>query len=211
MTFELIHWPDLSSLATSANLPEDRREYIGGSDANIILSGDADRIRELWLEKRGEQPPTDLSDKLPVMLGRWSEAFNRQWFEKLTGHHVCDVGKVVTSTEHEWRRCTLDGSVQPSGTVWEAKHTNAFTSPEQVLERYMPQLQHNMAVTGASRAILAVIFGNHKYEIMEVASDWLYQEDLLAAEKAFWNCVVTGRILFRPVLARSQSPSARVR
>ncbi len=37
MTLELPHWPDLSSLATSVNLTEDRREYIGGSDANIIF------------------------------------------------------------------------------------------------------------------------------------------------------------------------------
>ena len=37
------------------------------------------------------------------------------------------------------------------------------------------------------------IFGNHKYEIFEIAADWLYQLELLEAEEEFWDCVQTGR------------------
>jgi predicted phage-related endonuclease len=77
--------------------------------------------------------------------------------------------------------------------VWEAKHTGAFSTLEQVLERYMPQLQHNMAVAGADFAVLSVIFGNHKYEIVEIGRDWLYQQELFDAERHFWHCVVTGK------------------
>jgi hypothetical protein len=87
----------------------------------------------------------------------------------------------------------LDGIVEGSGAIWEAKHTSAFAKPDEVLERYMPQLQHNMAVVGANRAVLSVIFGNHKHEIIEVASDWLYQLELLEAEEQFWDCVLTGK------------------
>jgi predicted phage-related endonuclease len=87
----------------------------------------------------------------------------------------------------------LDGFIVATGSIWEAKHTSAFGKPDEILERYMPQLQHNMAVAKADRAILSVIFGNHKFEMFEVASDWLYQLDLLQAEEDFWNCVVTGR------------------
>jgi hypothetical protein len=57
----------------------------------------------------------------------------------------------------------------------------------------MPQLQHNMALAGLSTAILSVIFGNHRFEVIEVASDWLYQLELLDAEADFWDAVVTGR------------------
>jgi hypothetical protein len=39
-----------------------------------------------------------------------------------------------------------------TGTVFEAKHTSAFAKSDEVLERYMPQLQHNMAVTGYQQA-----------------------------------------------------------
>ena len=102
-------------------------------------------------------------------------------------------GETLVCSRHSWRRCTLDGQVESSGAVWEAKHTNAFAKSEEVLERYMPQLQHNMAVAGSESAVLSVIFGNHKYESIEVASDWLYQLELLEAEEQFWNCVVTGK------------------
>lgn len=188
---DIIAWPNISTVGLSDRQADDRRLGIGGSDANIILSGDAERLRRLWLEKRGAERE-DLSDRLPVALGSWTEEFNRQWFEKVTGRKVRRTSQALICANHEWRRCTLDGIVADNGAVWEAKHTNAFAKPDEVLERYMPQLQHNMAVANADLAVLSVIFGNHKFEIFEVASDWLYQLDLLAAEQAFWTCVQNG-------------------
>ncbi|MEJ7775888.1 MAG: hypothetical protein WKF52_00540 [Sphingomicrobium sp.] len=88
--------------------------------------------------------------------------------------------------------------------MWEAKHTSAFAKPDEVLERYMPQLQHNMAVAKAERAVLSVIFGNHKFEIFEVAADWLFQLDLLEAESHFWDCMQSGA---EPVPAPRPSPT----
>jgi predicted phage-related endonuclease len=196
--FEYSDWPQLSSLGISAPAQSERSLGIGGSDANTILSGDSERILRLWREKRGEAEPEDLSGILPVMLGCWTEAFNRQWYERETGYQVSRVGAVQVCDKHGWRRCTLDGFIKGKGAVFEAKHVGAFSPPEEVLERYMPQLQHNMAVTGVGRALLSVIFANHKWEIYEIASDWLYQEELLIAETRFWDCVVTGE---RPVPA----------
>ena len=186
-------WPGLDCLRLSGPASDERRAFVGGSDANVILSGDAERIVRLWREKRGEAEPEDLSRVLPVMLGCWTEVFNRQWFEQLAGERVGSIGEHVACARRSWRRCTLDGVVEGSGALWEAKHTSAFARSDEVLERYMPQLQHNMAVTGRERAVLSVIFGNHKYEMIEVASDWLYQLELLEAEEEFWDCVQTGK------------------
>jgi predicted phage-related endonuclease len=185
-------WPRLQQLTLSPERLDARNSGIGGSDANIILSGDKERLLRLWREKRRESPRENLSGKLAVALGSWTEDFNRQWFEKISGKRIIDAGKALNCEEHLWRNCTLDGVVENSGAVFEAKHTNSFVSAEDVLERYMPQLQHNMAVAKADRAILSVIFGNSKYEMFEVAADWLYQLDLLKAEKAFWDAVLSG-------------------
>ena len=187
----LLSWPRLDAVGLTHHELVARRSGIGGSDANIILSGDIERVTRLWLEKRGA-PAEDLSDRLQVALGSWTEAFNRQWYEKITGETVEQSDRALVCSQHPWRRCTLDGFIAGKAAVWEAKHTSAFVKPEDVLERYMPQLQHNMAVAKAERAILSVIFGNHKFEIFEVTSDWLYQLDLLAAEKAFWASVQDG-------------------
>jgi hypothetical protein len=189
---DLPQWPTLNALGLSKEELSARRQGIGGSDATIILSGNAERITRLWLEKRGAVPE-DLSDRVQVSLGSWTEEFNRQWFEKVTGDPVKRVRGSVTCSVHSWRRCNLDGIVPAKKAVWEAKHTNAFSKPEEVVERYMPQLQHNMAVAGFDLAILSVIFGNHKFEIFEVEKDWLYQQELLAAEGQFWDSVKSGK------------------
>jgi predicted phage-related endonuclease len=202
-TSALPQWPSLQGLGLSTTQISDRKQGIGGSDANAILSGNADRVRQLWLEKRGEIEPADLSANLAVMLGSWTEPFNRQWFEQLTSQKVTRLGDTLSCARHSWRRCTLDGFVEDTGAVWEAKHTSAFAKPEEVLERYMPQLQHNMAVAGGERAILSVIFGNHKFEMFEIAADWLYQIELLEAEQQFWTCVLTGE---EPVAVQPPPP-----
>jgi hypothetical protein len=188
------HWPRLKNLIMPPEQQATRITAIGGSDANTILSGNLERIVRLWREKRGEVNPEDLSTRLPVMLGCWSEAFNRQWYEQESGLLVSAVGSISTCPQHAWRRCALDGFIAAKDAVFEAKHVSAFAKPEEILDRYMPQIQHNMAVTGSDRAVLSVIFGNHKWEIFEVGSDWLYQEELLIAETRFWDCVRTGEL-----------------
>ncbi|HVJ71959.1 MAG TPA: YqaJ viral recombinase family protein, partial [Sphingomicrobium sp.] len=198
-----ISWPDLGALDLTQEQLAERLLGVGGSDANTVFSGDPSKVRNLWLEKRGGKTPEDLSGRLAVSLGSWTESFNRQWYERLTGQTVQQIGSSRVCPRHEWRRCTLDGFIEESNSVWEAKHTSAFARSDEVLERYMPQLQHNMAVAGVERAILSVIFGNHKFEMFEVASDWIYQIELLEAEIDFWDCVRTGR---EPVAAPQPTP-----
>jgi hypothetical protein len=76
--------------------------------------------------------------------------------------------------------------------VFEAKHTSSFVKADELLARYMPQLQHNMAVAQCTIAVLSRIFGNGKWECFEVSADWLYQANLFEAEQQFWECVQTG-------------------
>jgi hypothetical protein len=47
----------------------DRRHFVGGSDARIIMRGDEAALIRLWQEKRGEAEPADFSDNLVVQLG----------------------------------------------------------------------------------------------------------------------------------------------
>src|SRR5205823_12996741 len=55
------------SLANNARL--DRRYFIGGSDARIIMGEDEAALARLWREKRGEVEPEDLSGNLIGQLG----------------------------------------------------------------------------------------------------------------------------------------------
>jgi hypothetical protein len=49
-------------VADSAN----RRSFIGGSDARIIMGNDEAALLRLWREKRGSLEPEDLSNNLIV-------------------------------------------------------------------------------------------------------------------------------------------------
>ena len=64
---------------------EDRRSFIGGSDARIIMGADEAPLLRLWREKRGEAEPEDLSVNLIVQLGLVTEDLNRRWYELNTG------------------------------------------------------------------------------------------------------------------------------
>jgi predicted phage-related endonuclease len=65
--------------------PVNRRHFIGGTDARIIMGGDEPALLRLWREKRGEAEPEDLSGNLIVQLGLVTEHLNRQWYERNTG------------------------------------------------------------------------------------------------------------------------------
>jgi predicted phage-related endonuclease len=66
----------------------DRRGFIGGSDARIIMGTDEASLIRLWREKRGEAEPPDYSDNLLVQLGLATEPLNRRWFKKTTGQGI---------------------------------------------------------------------------------------------------------------------------
>ena len=88
---------------------------------------------------------------------------------------------------------TLDGVVEASGAVFEAKFMLPWSfSEEGAAEKYMPQLQHNMWVTNATTAVLSVITGGGKWVEIGIAADSLYQHLLFTAEKKFWRCVESG-------------------
>ena len=98
-----------------------RRSFIGGSDARIIIGGDEADLLRLWREKRGEAEPKDLSGNLLVQLGVATEALNRRWYERTTGKVVKDVQSWVRHPVLRWMAATLDGIVECTGAVFEAK------------------------------------------------------------------------------------------
>jgi len=88
---------------------------------------------------------------------------------------------------------TLDGRVEGTGAVYEAKFMLPWSfSEEFAAEKYMAQLQHNMWVTNARMAALSIITGGGKWVEISIAADPLYQHLLLTAEKKFWRCVSFG-------------------
>jgi predicted phage-related endonuclease len=186
----------------------ERQFFIGGSDARVIMGADEAALLRLWREKRGEVEPEDLSDNLIVQLGFVTEALNRHWYERNTGQTVECVQHRLRHPVLRWMGATLDGLVQDTGAVFEAKFMLPWSfSEEAAAEKHMAQLQHNLWVTNSRLAALSVITGGGKWVEIKISADPLYQHLLLTAEKKFWRCVESGE---RPHLFDVEPPRARI-
>jgi len=185
-----------------------RRSFIGGSDARIIMGSDEAALIRLWREKRGEVGPEDLSGNLVVQLGKVTEDLNRSWYERNTGRTVGDVQRLVKHSAIPWMAATLDGIVEGTGAIFEAKFMLPWSfSEEAAAEKYMAQVQHNMWVTHLRSAVLSIITGGGKWVEIMIPMDPLYLSVLVSAEKKFWRCVLSGE---PPHLINAELPRPRV-
>jgi predicted phage-related endonuclease len=122
-----------------------RRYFMGGSDARIIMGDDEAALIRLWREKRGELEPEDLPGNLVVQLGVATEDLNRRWYESNSGQVLTDIQREIRHPVLRSMAATLDGRVEATGAVFEAKFMLPWAFSEQAAaEKYMPQLQHNM-------------------------------------------------------------------
>jgi predicted phage-related endonuclease len=186
----------------------DRRHFLGGSDARVVMGKDEKALFRLWREKRGETAALDLSNILIVQLGLVTEDLNRRWYELNSGHRISDIQRHAIHRTIPWMAATLDGMVEETGAVFEAKFMLPWSfSEEAAAEKHMAQLQHNMLVAGTKKSVLSIINGGGKWVELSVEADPIYQTILIAAERAFWRAVKTGET---PVLFDCEPPKPRI-
>ena len=107
-----------------------------------------------------------------------------------------------------WMGATLDGRVEATGAVFEAKFMLPWSfSEEAAAEKYMAQLQHNMWVVASRAAVLSVITGGGKWVEITTHADPLYQHLIVTAERKFWRCVESGE---PPSLFGVEPPKPRI-
>lgn len=171
-----------------------RKVSIGGSCALRIMDGD---WHGLWMEKMGYREGADLSKVLQVQLGVWTEEFNIKWFEKFNQVECYRGanGDYEHRYHYKWEgvpcRATLDAEFKMRGERYglECKHTNERATLRKQLERYMPQLQLYLEISGVKAMYFANIFGNSRYEYVKVAKDDQYLEQMFVHLKEFWGYV----------------------
>tara|TARA_R110002050_G_scaffold13271_7_gene42234 strand:+ start:1680 stop:2468 length:789 start_codon:yes stop_codon:yes gene_type:complete len=161
----------------------DRSKGIGGSDAYKIMRGE---WHELWLEKTGQKEPEDLTWVLPVQLGTLTEKLNIKFFTHETKLKVTHSDIISRGT---FMFAHVDGIVPEKKAILECKHTNSNNTMENVINTYMPQVQHYLYVTGKRYCYLSVIFGNNRYEWCTIQENKEYQKKLIETEEIFWTYV----------------------
>jgi predicted phage-related endonuclease len=175
----------------------DRRHFIGGSDAQIIMGKDEKALLRLWREKRGEEAPIDLSGVLVVQLGLATEDLNRRCMNSTQA--------TASPTSNAMRSTGLFRGWRPRWMGWFMLPWSF--SEEAAAEKHMAQLQHDMLVAGTKKSVLSIINGGGKWMSFTIEADPIYQTILIAAEKSFWRSVKTGE---PPALFDCEPPKPRI-
>src|SRR5690606_3259307 len=170
-----------------------------------LMTGDADKILNLWRELTGDPSyvPDDLSDIWAVQLGSHTEPLNLDWYERRTGKTLSRRGDVVVHPKREWAACTLDAWDDALACPVECKHVGGFEKTPVVLERYAPQAHWQMIVTGAKQCVFSIIEGAREPIIETVSLDADYAAELWRRAEQFMECVfnLTPPVVAAPVAA----------
>ena len=172
---------------------------IGGSDVSVIAGLSPYRsVYQLWLEKTGQTEPPE-SDNEYTHFGTILEPVIRKEFMERTGLKVRQKHMLLQSEEHPFMLANLDGVINLNGEmcIFEAKTASAYKLDgwqSDIPPEYMLQVQHYMAVTGASKAYIAALIGGNHFEYRLIERDDEMIAKIIAMEKLFWEVNVLGGI-----------------
>jgi YqaJ-like recombinase protein len=184
---------------TDSHLSPQRERFTTASQARIIVHGSADDLFALWQERIGEKAPEDLSNNLPVQLGKLCEPFILNWVERADQHEITERQRFIEHPTLPFA-CTLDGYRAFDDAVVEAKHCNPFSDRRDIITEYTPQVLIQQRCRNAARGILAVLRG-FTLEQFEINTDAAYEREVFDRLTAFQRCCDTMTPpVHRPVL-----------
>lgn len=163
-----------------------RKKGLGSSDAPIIMGVSPWKTPyELWLEKTGRAG--EQVTNWAMERGNKLEPRARALFE--VENDKSFPAKNVVHSEYDFLRASLDGWCEETGEILEIKCPGVddhIKAKQGILpEKYYPQVQHQLMVTGAKRAYYYSFDGKEGATVI-VEPDLKYINALLLAEKNFW-------------------------
>ena len=195
---EVVRLPMPEDMTLVKVVSDDRRTYIGGSDAAaaIGMSKWKDRYR-LWEEKTGLVAPEDISGKDAVYWGTVLESIVAQEYARRAGVQVRRVPRLIRHPKHPFMGAHLDRIIINSKGGLEVKTTGhegeewGEEGTADVPQQYFIQVQHYMAVTAREFFNIALLAGGQRFRLYHVPRDEKFIADLEALEVEFWQFVET--------------------
>ena len=135
---------------------EDRKNYIGGIDAPVIVLPNPKwkTKYQLWLEKTGRVEPKDISDKPEMKFNILQEEVVRKKFIKDTGYEVVKPEEAIYHPQYSFIGAHFDGlGIDENGNrfVFEAKTSRYGKGWENdsIPPDYQIQVAHYLMVADA--------------------------------------------------------------
>lgn len=165
-----------------------RKGKLTASRVACLMTGDADKIMQLYLEMTDQAMPENLDHVWPVQLGSATEELQLDWFEMKNGP-LSRRGEVVVHMRHSWAAATLDAWHDELACPVECKHVGGREPLEVIVDRYQPQIQWQMEVTAASECALSVIMGANEPVVEFISFDRAYAAEMVARGAQFMEFV----------------------
>lgn len=176
-----------------------RKGGIGSSDAAAAVGLNPYKSQlELWMEKTGQDeqlPKVDPQDESsPLYWGTLLEPIVAAHYTRRTGNKVRRVNAVLQHPSEPWMLANLDREVMgtPEVQILECKTAGingARLWKDGVPEYVQLQVMHQLAVTGAQAADVAVLIGGQDLQVHRIERDEALIANLMALERQFWGHV----------------------
>ena len=190
------------------------RKGIGGSDASAILGLNPYKTnQELWMEKKGQMSPEDISGKSYVKYGNDAEPLLRALFALDYPEYKVEYydNNMIINKKYPWAHASLDGELMdPDGRrgILEIKTTNILQSMQwekwdnRIPDNYYIQVLHYLLVTEYDFVVLKaqlkrvrdgevrLTTKHYHIEREEVLDDI---EMLKNEEEKFWHSLQSGQ------------------
>jgi len=167
-----------------------RRGKITATDACVLMNGIhfGKTVLDLYNEKTNDLEIPD-SSNFAMRRGVELEPLALAKFEEETGYLM--TPRVMTDFFTPWRSASLDGYEIEGKCAVEAKcpgkEDHALALKGIVPEKYIPQLQHQMLVTGLEEIYYMSYVSDSDFTIFTVKKDHDYTQRLITAELEFWK------------------------
>lgn len=171
----------------------ERQKGIGGSDIGAILGLNKYKTAfEVYLEKT--EPILEVGEQSESAY--WGDKFEEvvaKEFEKRTGKKVRRDRRHFQNKDYPFMVANIDRRIVGENSILECKTANQYLTKEweseEVPPSYLLQVQHYLAVTGASKGYIAVLIGGQKFIWKEINRDEELINIIIEAEKEFWKMV----------------------
>lgn len=185
---------------------DDRRKYIGGSDAGAIagLNPYATPL-DVYMEKTAEVEIIKPENQR-MKAGKRLEGVVADWFSEETKTKIRNVERPFVSELNPFIIGHIDRAIVPTG-VLEVK-----TTQKSVLKRaqedgwdvppwWWAQLQHYFHCTGWSWGAFAILLDGHEFQSIHIEANPEFIDKLIGIEVKFWYEHVIPRVPPAPVNA----------
>ena len=193
---------------------EARKCGIGGSDAASVLGLNPYKSSvSVYIEKVDYIHGVSMSEKningckkdnsneevnYRMELGNKLEDFVANEFSLKTGLKVRNVNGILKNDKYPFAIANIDRAVVGEKAFLECKVTNSYSKKVWQMGvpiHYQIQVNHYMAVTGATHCYVAALIGNEELIIHRIDRDEEIIDEIMKLEAMFWDkCILGGEI-----------------